>query len=111
MAGKKKVDDDGFDHLRKHNPKLWSKAFFSTDSKCDAVENNMCETFNGLIVEARYEPIIGMLEDIRVEVMVRMQKRREMMMKWEGELCPKIILTLEENKQNHRYWSTTFHGI
>ena len=109
MSDIKKLDNDAFAHLSKHNPKLWSRAFFSTH-KCDVVENNMCETFNGSIVESRYKPIIGMLEDIRVAVMLRMQKRREVMMKWEGEFCPKIMLKLEENKNNHRYWSTTFNG-
>ena len=72
MGEIKKVDKDACKHLRKHNPKIWSREFFSTHSKCDAVENNMCETFNGSIVEARHKPLIGMLEEIRLAVMVRM---------------------------------------
>ena len=41
------------------------KAFFSPLSKCDNVDNNMAETFNGWICKARLLPIIDMLEDIR----------------------------------------------
>lgn len=103
MAEIENVDKKACAYLRNHNPKLWSRAFFSTYSKCDTVKNNMCETFNGSIVEARYKPIIGILEDIKVAVMVLMQQRREMMMKYEGNFYPKINEKLEENKQNHRH--------
>ncbi|CAN0904847.1 hypothetical protein LINGRAHAP2_LOCUS23334 [Linum grandiflorum] len=42
--------------------KHWSRAYFSTDVKCDSVDNNMSESFNALIQEAketRYCQIIG----------------------------------------------------
>ncbi|KAM7507495.1 hypothetical protein LguiA_017948 [Lonicera macranthoides] len=99
----KKVYKEACKHLRTHNPKLWSKAFFFTHSKCDAVENNMYETFNGSIIKVRHKLIIGMLEDIRVAVMVRMQKRKDLMMKWDGSTYPKIKDKLEANKEHHRY--------
>ncbi|KAG6407872.1 hypothetical protein SASPL_130872 [Salvia splendens] len=38
-----------------------------TTPKCDSVDNNMAETFNGWILDARCKPIISMLEDIRVQ--------------------------------------------
>ncbi|KAK8554034.1 hypothetical protein V6N13_072955 [Hibiscus sabdariffa] len=43
----------------------WSKAYFKGTSKCDVVDNNMAEAFNGWIIEARCKPIITMLEEIR----------------------------------------------
>ncbi|KAK8614785.1 hypothetical protein V6N13_068576 [Hibiscus sabdariffa] len=46
----------------------WSKAYFKATSKCDVVDNNMAEAFNGWIVEARAKPIINMLEQIRIMV-------------------------------------------
>lgn len=43
--------------------------------------------------------------------MVRMQKKREQMEKWEGTLCPRVVEKLEANKLQHRYWRTTFNGF
>ncbi|KAK8982817.1 hypothetical protein V6N11_060138 [Hibiscus sabdariffa] len=40
----------------------WSKANFKATSKCDMVDNNMAEAFNGWIVEVGAKPIIIMLE-------------------------------------------------
>lgn len=52
-------------------PAEWCQAFFNRIIKCDVVDNNMCETFNGVILEARGKPIITMLEDIRLYMMRR----------------------------------------
>ncbi|KAK9024849.1 hypothetical protein V6N11_064755 [Hibiscus sabdariffa] len=54
----------------------WSKAYFKGTSKCDVVDNNMAEAFNGWIIEARCKPIITMLEEIRIMVMSRMNVKR-----------------------------------
>ena len=32
--------------LLKYNKETWCRAFFKEHSRCDVVENNMCETFN-----------------------------------------------------------------
>nr|GEX71052.1 hypothetical protein [Tanacetum cinerariifolium] len=56
---------DAHKHLMERKSESWSRAFFSTDKSCDAVENGISECFNALIVEARRLPIINMLEDIR----------------------------------------------
>lgn len=54
----------------------WSRAWFRLGSNYDSVDNNICESFNKLIVEARFFPIITMLETIRRKVMVRIQEQR-----------------------------------
>ncbi|KAK8999555.1 hypothetical protein V6N11_070716 [Hibiscus sabdariffa] len=46
-------------------PQHWSRAYFIGESKCDVVDNNLSEAFNGWIVDARCYPIINMLEEIR----------------------------------------------
>lgn len=48
----------------------WCQAFFSDMLKCDVIDNNMCETFNEVVLNARSKPIIIMLEDIRQYVMI-----------------------------------------
>ena len=58
------------------HPQHWSRAWFRLGSNCDSVDNNLCESFNKWIVEARFFPIITMLEAIRRKVMTRIQEQR-----------------------------------
>ncbi|WVZ81451.1 LOW QUALITY PROTEIN: hypothetical protein U9M48_028826 [Paspalum notatum var. saurae] len=57
---------------------------------CDSVDNNICEYFNKWIVNARFFPIITMLEDIRIKVIVRIQEKRCKADRWKGAICPNI---------------------
>ncbi|GJT24834.1 hypothetical protein Tco_0894771 [Tanacetum coccineum] len=59
------INKEAYKHLMDRQPKSWSKAYFSTDKACDAMENGIFECFNAMIVDARRKPIINMLEDIR----------------------------------------------
>ncbi|GKV41979.1 hypothetical protein SLEP1_g49442 [Rubroshorea leprosula] len=73
------------------HPRFWSKAFFKEDSKCNVVDNNMCEVFNGLILEARHKVIFSMLEDLRAMCGRRTVARREYgNRKFVGNFGPKI---------------------
>ncbi|KAM7477349.1 hypothetical protein LguiA_025562 [Lonicera macranthoides] len=104
------LDNGAHEYLMKQNPNTWAKAYFTRHCTCDVVENNMCETSNGFILEARVKAIIYMLEEIRKSLMVRMQKKREQMEKWEGTQCPRAVEKLEANEMQHRYWRTIFNG-
>ncbi|XP_074364440.1 uncharacterized protein LOC141705338 [Apium graveolens] len=53
MKDLQKTSKAAHDQLSKLDPKLWSKAFFSTHSKADNVENNMSECFNAWIINER----------------------------------------------------------
>lgn len=44
--------------------------------KCEVIDNNMCEIFNGVMLEAMNKPIITLLEDIRRYVMSRIVVKR-----------------------------------
>ncbi|XP_075087903.1 uncharacterized protein LOC142169864 [Nicotiana tabacum] len=63
--------------LLRYPKQSWCRAFFKDWSKCDYVENNMCETFNNWIMSARHKSIITMLEEIRVKVIERITTMRE----------------------------------
>lgn len=54
----------------------WTKALFTTSSKCDMLLNNLCECFNRYILDARLKGIITMLAMIKVKLMRRMKRRR-----------------------------------
>jgi len=80
-------------------PKLlmshYCRAYFKLGSNCDSCDNNICESFNKWIVEARFFPIISMLEAIRCKVMVRIQQQREKAQRWTGKICPNIYKKLK----------------
>ena len=68
-----KYTPGGAQALMNTDPAHWSRAWFKIGSNCDSINNNVCETFNKWIVEARFFPIVTMLETIRRKVMVRIQ--------------------------------------
>ncbi|XP_075101643.1 uncharacterized protein LOC142177079 [Nicotiana tabacum] len=79
-------------------PKDLMKAYFREDSKCDVIENNMCETFNSWIVGPRHKSIITMLEEIRHKIMNRTIKMRKFVETWVTDIAPMARMILEENK-------------
>ncbi|XP_044390233.1 uncharacterized protein [Triticum aestivum] len=78
-------------------PEHWCRAYMKLGSNCDSVDNNMCESFNNWILEARYLPCISMLEWIRQKNMVRIQENRTKAEKWEGTICPNVFKKLKQN--------------
>ncbi|KAL0428872.1 UNVERIFIED_CONTAM: hypothetical protein Sradi_0513200 [Sesamum radiatum] len=55
--------------LKKISPEHWARSHFPVHSKCDILVNNLCESFNNYILEARDKPIISMIEWIRTRLM------------------------------------------
>lgn len=53
MAKLKEMDQNVYEWLMKHDLKTWSKAHFSNHTKCNALQNNISESFNAYIKEAR----------------------------------------------------------
>ncbi|CAN0893143.1 hypothetical protein LINGRAHAP2_LOCUS17978 [Linum grandiflorum] len=92
------------------DPKHWSRAFFSTDIKCDSVDNNMSESFNSLILEARHKPIYSMLEDIRIICMEMIAVKRGVSKKWKSDYCPKILKKLAKNAEKSRFCHILSNG-
>ncbi|WMV47088.1 hypothetical protein MTR67_040473 [Solanum verrucosum] len=75
----------GQDLINKYPPKTWCRAYLDTVCKNQAVDNNFTESFNAWILEARYKPIIGMLEDIRVKTMERLAAKEVVVRKWKDD--------------------------
>ncbi|GJX94027.1 multidrug resistance-associated protein 5 [Tanacetum coccineum] len=86
------------------NPKTWSRAFLEVDRGCEAIENDFSECFNSVIVNVRHKPLLTMLEAIRVIVLERMNKMREISRKWNLGVCPNIKKRLEWLKEQQRFW-------
>ncbi|OMO70149.1 Transposase, MuDR, plant [Corchorus olitorius] len=107
----KSMDATAHNYLIKQwDVRHWSLAFASDFSKCDVIDNNMCETFNGVIVEARENPIITMLEEIRLYVMRRIVKNRQQALDWKTEYGPRILAKLEKNWKRADNWEVDWDG-
>ena len=52
-----------------YNKENWVRVYQGKETKCDSVENNMCETFNAWILISRHKSIITMLNEIRTKIM------------------------------------------
>ncbi|XP_016167990.1 uncharacterized protein LOC107610454 [Arachis ipaensis] len=91
-------------------PRYWSRSMFTYNSKVDTLVNNMFESFNSTIVDAREKPIVTMLEKIRVKLMTRWAENRKLAQNYSGTILPRIRLRLEKRSRSagewRPYWST-----
>lgn len=93
------VSSAAVDDFKAANPTCFCRAFIKTDTKCDVIVNNLAETFNGYIIQARTKHIIYMLEDIRSALMQRLVQKRQAMEKSTAIVCPRIQVKLNKEKE------------
>ncbi|KAL4360525.1 hypothetical protein GQ457_04G013760 [Hibiscus cannabinus] len=111
LAEMESLSPKAFEWLKNVDPKFWSKSHFLTRSKCDMLLNNLCESFNKCVLEARSRPIITMLEGIRTKIMQRVAKKKVEADKWTDVLCPKFQKKLEAaTEMSNRCWPTHAGG-
>lgn len=72
----KSFSEDTFKYLDEVDPKGWSRHAFRRDIKCDILLNNIAESFNSWIKDAREQPILSMLELIMRQIMNRFVTKR-----------------------------------
>ncbi|VVA24686.1 PREDICTED: LOC18777017 isoform, partial [Prunus dulcis] len=82
MDNLKKEDADAWGWLIERPVKNWSRSHFATHYKCDLLLNNLCESFNAAIIDARDKPILTCLERIRMYIMISMANRRASCQHW-----------------------------
>ncbi|XP_023755101.1 uncharacterized protein LOC111903563 [Lactuca sativa] len=73
----KTLSEGAYDHLMAREPHTWCRAFFGSGLACESVENGIAECFNAVIVDARKNPRLAMLEEIRLYMMERFYNLRE----------------------------------
>ncbi|XP_059306965.1 uncharacterized protein LOC132058500 [Lycium ferocissimum] len=106
-----KLGKDICEDLLQFNKEHWCRAYFREHSKCDVVENNMCETFNSWILVARHKSIITMLEEIRHKVMTRHVEMRRFAETWITDISPMARVMLEENKKLSNKCEVLWNGL
>ncbi|XP_078436600.1 uncharacterized protein LOC144707369 [Wolffia australiana] len=90
-------------------------AYISKDTKCEVIDNNICECFKNYIIQARSKPIIDMLEEIRGAVMQRVEdnkkKSRTCTLRHAGkyqfevtDLGSRFVVDLLRRTCSCRYW-------
>lgn len=99
LQAMREVDSKAADAFMACKPELFCRAFVKTVTKNDVIVNNMAETFNAYIINARTKHLIYMLEDIRVALMQRLVTKRNEMEKKSGVLCPRVQERLEKEKE------------
>ncbi|XP_076946180.1 uncharacterized protein LOC143617540 [Bidens hawaiensis] len=92
------------------HPKHWSKSHFSGRAVSDMLINNMCEVFNGKIVEGRDIPIISALEYIREYLMRRIVNVLEVIDKSEGLFTPTATTELQNIRTNAAHYTVQWNG-
>ncbi|XP_028117573.1 uncharacterized protein LOC114315185 [Camellia sinensis] len=97
--------------LKETGPTLWARSNFSPKSKRDILVNNLSESFNSYILEARELPIISMFEWIRRKLTQRIQVKKARMAKYSGEIYPNIHDKLEKLKVESKNCFATCHAI
>lgn len=93
------------------NPSHWCKAFFNPNTKCDILTNNLCESFNAHILEARDKPIISLMETIREMLMERIQRRKDHMVRFPHSTGPLIRKVIDERVRESFKWRGIYNGI
>ncbi|WVZ75505.1 hypothetical protein U9M48_023551 [Paspalum notatum var. saurae] len=97
--------------MMKTSPEHWSRAYFRLGSNCDSVDNNLCESFNNCIMDARFFPVISMSEAIKNKLMVRIQENRARAQNWAGTICPNIFKKLKVNIIRSRNCDVLWNGV
>ena len=72
--------------------------------------NNLCESFNSKIIDARDKSILTMCEMIRRYLIKRIPRNRYTMLKKFGPICLRIQDKLEVNKEATRDCTSTWFG-
>ncbi|XP_057523999.1 uncharacterized protein LOC130803814 [Amaranthus tricolor] len=93
----KNISVDAYEYLAAIPAKHWSRHAFCSRSKSGMLLNNVCESFNNVLVEARGKPIISLMEWIRRYVMQRSAAKRDGLSNFDGVLMPAITKMIEKH--------------
>ncbi|XP_057793143.1 uncharacterized protein LOC131009751 [Salvia miltiorrhiza] len=92
-----------YENFIERDPSRFCKAFISTACVSDMVDNNVSETFNGYILNARGKHIIDMLEEIRSDLRERQFKKLKHVESVSDVLTPAARKKVEKLKSLARF--------
>lgn len=106
MEDLKALFEGAYQYMKKIDCHHWSRAYFKTQFKCDILLNNLFESFNAQILKARVKGMITINEMIRTQLMIRILKRRDAIVKCKTLHCTNIVKKLEKLKKKSWYYIT-----
>ncbi|XP_021721011.1 uncharacterized protein LOC110688550 [Chenopodium quinoa] len=89
------LSEEAYEYLANIPAKHWSRHTFSTFPKSNMLLNNICETFNVVIKEARDKLILTRMEWLRRYMMKRNNEKWESFLKMEGKVVPYVKKTFQ----------------
>jgi len=92
------MDKKALEYIEGVDPKMWLMHTFRTTSCSDILLNNIAESFNAWVLEARGRPILTCFETIRWQIMNRFSQKNVGTATTPIVICPKIVKKLERNK-------------
>ena len=92
-------------NLNKDHNNLWSGSVFSTEIKCDYVNNNLAECFNSWIKNIKDLPVVNLIDRLRQMTMELWEKRRKIADKLSCSILPVIISELKAKTKGLGYMS------
>lgn len=69
----------------------------------DQSVNDICESFNQHIKEARDKQVLTRFEILRRQMVCIFHEKREWILKCKNKICPKIVCKLDISKKNILY--------
>ncbi|XP_021736451.1 uncharacterized protein LOC110703001 [Chenopodium quinoa] len=104
MESCKFLSKDAYEYLANIPKQYWSRHAFSPNCKSNMLPlNNVYETFNAIIKDARDKPILTQMEWMRRYMMKRNSKKWEAVLKMEGKLMPYVTKVFEGLEKAARY--------
>ncbi|GAA0171278.1 hypothetical protein LIER_25350 [Lithospermum erythrorhizon] len=85
----KNVTIEGYEVLRRIDPRKWTGSAFHPATNCGELVNNWTEAFNIFIIKSRDQPIITMLNTIYQTIVTRIEEEREKKLRWKGIVTPR----------------------
>ncbi|KAL6499420.1 hypothetical protein OROHE_026083 [Orobanche hederae] len=110
MEELKMLNKDTYEWLKQIPPQHWARSHFTGRAHCDALLNNLCESFNSKLDEGRDTPIITCLEFIREYIMKKIVIVDKAILKATGPLTPTATKTLEKLKSEANEYIAIFCG-
>jgi hypothetical protein len=90
-----KATPDIVDYLNEHHNHLWSRSMFSTETKCDYVNNNLAECFSSWIDNIKDLSIVDLVDRLRQMIMKLWEKRKKIADKLSGNILLAIMIQFQ----------------
>lgn len=106
----KNIKLEAYEDVKRTTDSHWSRAFFSDTTKSAAVENNISESYNAVLKDAREMPIIALLEEIRRHIMASNLVKIKEMESVTSLVTPKALAIMEKRKRSLKWCAPLSNG-